>query len=197
MAFDTVQSERVGPEMTPQFHAKITKVAQLHSIARLQFIGDLKITGTSTERQKRSEDLAPALVMISGNSLVFSRKTITSTGFYRCCAPGASAPVVVKNLSPNSAFIHQSSPIVAPKIQEELSGIQWVLKGRSKRNAVGIPGGFGGDAGFFFRKRLGSGSLSPFPLLGGRFGCHCQQNCYSSRVVLGELMSGKKKGTQT
>ena len=27
-------------------------------------------------------------------------KSISSTGFYRCCAPGASAPVVVKNQSP-------------------------------------------------------------------------------------------------
>ena len=54
----------------------------------------------STERQKRSQILAPALVIVSGNSLVFSRKIITSTGFYRYCAPGASAPVVVKNQSP-------------------------------------------------------------------------------------------------
>ena len=36
------------------------------------------------------------LVRISGNFLVFPRKIITSTGFYRCCAAGASAPVVVK-----------------------------------------------------------------------------------------------------
>ena len=58
-------------------------------------IGDLKITSTSTERQKRSQNLAPVLVIISGNSLVFSRKIITSTtGFYRCCAAGAPAPVV-------------------------------------------------------------------------------------------------------
>ena len=63
-------------------------------------IGDLEITSTSTERQKRSQNLAPVLVIISGNSLVFSRKNITSTGFYRCCTPGASAPVVVKNQSP-------------------------------------------------------------------------------------------------
>ena len=34
---------------------------------------------------------------MSGNSLVFSRKIIPSTGFYRCCAPRASAPVVVKS----------------------------------------------------------------------------------------------------
>ena len=63
-------------------------------------LGDLKITSTSTERQKRSQCLAPVLVIISGNSLVFSRKLITSIGFYRCCAPGASAPVVVKHQSP-------------------------------------------------------------------------------------------------
>ena len=63
-------------------------------------LGDLKITSASTERQKRSQNLAPVLAIISGNSLVFSRKIITSTGFYRCCAPGASAPVVVKNQSP-------------------------------------------------------------------------------------------------
>ena len=65
-------------------------------------LGDLKITSTSPERQKRSGNLAPVLVIISGNSLVFSRKIITSTGFYRCCAPGASAPVVVKNQSPRN-----------------------------------------------------------------------------------------------
>ena len=35
--------------------------------------------------------------------MVFSRKIITSTGFYRCCAPGASAPVPVKNQSPSIA----------------------------------------------------------------------------------------------
>ena len=50
--------------------------------------------------KKRSQSLAPVLVIISGNSLVFSRKIITSTGFYRCCAAGASAPVVVKIQSP-------------------------------------------------------------------------------------------------
>ena len=59
-----------------------------------------KITSTSTERQKRSQILAPALVIISENSLVYSKKSSTGAGFYRCCAPGASAPVVVKNQSP-------------------------------------------------------------------------------------------------
>ena len=67
-------------------------------------VGDLKITSTSTERQKRSQNSAPVLVIIFGNSLVFSRKIITSTGFYRYCAPGASAPVVVKNQSPIKVY---------------------------------------------------------------------------------------------
>ena len=49
----------------------------------------------STERQKGCQNLAPVLVIISGNSLVFSRKSIISTGFYRCDAPHASAPAVV------------------------------------------------------------------------------------------------------
>ena len=55
-----------------------------------------KITSTSTERQKRSQNSAPVLVIISGNSLLFFWKIITGTGFYRCCAAGASAPVLVK-----------------------------------------------------------------------------------------------------
>ena len=59
-----------------------------------------KITSTSTERQKRCQNLAPVPVIISGNSLAFSREIITSAGFYWCCAAGASAPVVVKNQSP-------------------------------------------------------------------------------------------------
>ena len=50
-------------------------------------VGDLKITSTSTERQKRSQNLAPALVILSGNSLVFSRKIITSAGFCRVLRP--------------------------------------------------------------------------------------------------------------
>ena len=72
----------------------------------LMGIGDLKITSTSTERHKRSQNLAPVLGIISGNSLVFSRKIISSTGFYRCCAPGASAPVVVKmSVSRGKSFL--------------------------------------------------------------------------------------------
>ena len=41
-------------------------------------VGDLRITSTSTERQKRSQNLAPVLVIISGNSLVFSWNIITA-----------------------------------------------------------------------------------------------------------------------
>ena len=48
---------------------------------------ETQITSTSTERQKRRQNLALALVIISGNSLVFSRKMITSTGFYRRLRP--------------------------------------------------------------------------------------------------------------
>ena len=66
----------------------------------IAFLRRLKTTSASTERQKRSQNLAPVLVILSGNSLVFSRKMITSTGFYRCCAAGAS---VVKNQSPISS----------------------------------------------------------------------------------------------
>ena len=41
----------------------------------------------------------------SCNPLVFSRKiVITSTGFYRCCAADASAPVVVINQSPRNTI---------------------------------------------------------------------------------------------
>ena len=43
--------------------------------------------------QKRSQSFSTS----TGNNLwefsVFSTKMITSTGFYQCCAPGASAPV--------------------------------------------------------------------------------------------------------
>ena len=34
------------------------------------------MTSTSTEKQKRSQNLLPVLVIISGNSLVFSRKLL-------------------------------------------------------------------------------------------------------------------------
>ena len=41
-----------------------------------ELIRDLEITCTSTERQKRSQNLAPVLVIISGNSLVFLGKCL-------------------------------------------------------------------------------------------------------------------------
>ena len=41
----------------------------------------------STAGQKFHEILAPLLVIFSGNPLVFSRKIITSSGFYRHCPP--------------------------------------------------------------------------------------------------------------
>ena len=41
----------------------------------------------STEGQKFHHNLAPVLVMMSGESLEISRETITSTDFYRYCAP--------------------------------------------------------------------------------------------------------------
>ena len=45
------------------------------------------MTRTSTERQKRSQNVAPVLVIISGNSLVFSGRIITSTGFLPVLRP--------------------------------------------------------------------------------------------------------------
>ena len=75
----------------------------------------------SIEGQKFPENLAPVVAIISGNSLVFSRRIITSTGFYRYCAPGASAPVVAKNQSPKQVFVnvvyvdHFSEPLTRRK----------------------------------------------------------------------------------
>ena len=77
-------------------------------------LGTSKITSTSTEGQKLHENLAPVLVIISGKSLVFSRKIITSTGFYRYCAPDASAPVVVINESPIVIDFFTSHPLKWP-----------------------------------------------------------------------------------
>ena len=64
----------------------------------------------------------PLLAMISGNSLAFSRKRITSTGFYRCCAPGASAPVVVKNQSPRYGVSVAGRDVLKAKIRCNLCG---------------------------------------------------------------------------
>ena len=88
-----------------------------------QKFGDWKITSTSTERQNRSQNLAPVLVIISGNSLVFSRKIFASAGFLPVLRPGASAPVVVKNQSPKNT--RQTSRITLPHV------IFWELSIRS------------------------------------------------------------------
>ena len=83
---------RVGPSKTLRAQRlkkfKILKFSsEIENFKRATHHRRVKITSASTERQKRSQNLAPVLVIISGNSLVFSRKIITSTGFYRCCAP--------------------------------------------------------------------------------------------------------------
>ena len=57
---------------------------------------NLKDYQYSAEGQKLHQHLAPVLVITLWNSLVFSRKMTTSTDFCRCCAPDASALVVVK-----------------------------------------------------------------------------------------------------
>ena len=51
------------------------------------FIGDLKFTSASTERQKSSQNLAPVLVMISGNSLVFCRNLLPVLVFTGAAPP--------------------------------------------------------------------------------------------------------------
>ena len=64
-------------------------------------------------RQKRCQSLAPVLVIIFGNSLVFSRKNMTSTGFYRCCAPRrcqSLAPVLVIISGNSLVFSRKSMP---------------------------------------------------------------------------------------
>ena len=71
----------------------------------------------STEGQKRHQNLATALVIIWGKSLVFSRKTITSTGFLPVLRLDASAPVVVKKTwlpRGPSFFFQNDSPTKGP-----------------------------------------------------------------------------------
>ena len=77
----------------------LLSVSDLLASARVEKLGDLNITSASTERQKRSQNLAPVLVINSGNSLVFSRKIITSTGFYRCSPPRRVSTSSGKNQS--------------------------------------------------------------------------------------------------
>ena len=64
------------------------------------FMSEPKNYQYSTEGQRFHENLALVLVIISWKSLVSSRKTITSTGFYKYFAPDTSARVVVINESP-------------------------------------------------------------------------------------------------
>ena len=66
--------------------AAILRSAPRFQIARF-YIRSLKNYQCSTEGQKLQQNLAPVLAIISGTSLVFSRKIVTSSGFYRCCAP--------------------------------------------------------------------------------------------------------------
>ena len=69
--------------------------------------------------------------MTSGNSPVFSRKIITSTGFYRCCAPRASAPVVVKNQSPTGFFL---SSLIS-ETGEQKPPVRLTFRGVREKNA--------------------------------------------------------------
>ena len=93
-----------------------------------------------TEGQKLHENSAPVLVIISGNSLVLSRKIITSTGFYRYCAADASAPVVVINQSPH----------LSPKFLEKIGQKSFLEK--RVLTAAGRHQKFARKA-LFFRKR--------------------------------------------
>ena len=67
------------PFVTPPFAAT--------QKALLRFFGAWQITRNSTERQKYHQTSAPVLVIISRNSLAFSRKLLPVLVFNRCCAP--------------------------------------------------------------------------------------------------------------
>ena len=70
-------SESVFPEIGVVPRLLINHLNFFHFI----FLGDFKISSTSTERQKRSQNLAPVLVIISGNSLVLRPRCVsTSSG---------------------------------------------------------------------------------------------------------------------
>ena len=67
----------------------------------------LKNYQDSTEGQKFRQNLAPVMVIISGNSLAFSRKLLSVLVIIlRHCAPDAPAPVV-KNQSPREDSTEQ------------------------------------------------------------------------------------------
>ena len=73
-------------------------------------VGDLKITSASTERRKRSQNLAPVLVIIAGNSLVFLSRTINSRGLTWLKTKGFS----VTGLQHYSALRSLSTVIASP-----------------------------------------------------------------------------------
>ena len=60
---------------------------QLASSVLVAMFGDETITSTSNERQKRSQYLAPVLVIISENSLVFSRRILPALVFTSAAPP--------------------------------------------------------------------------------------------------------------
>ena len=65
------------------------KLSHIADVCR--FLQSLPFLGTKELpvqywKSEKSPNLAPVLVIVSGNSLVFSRTVITSTVFYRCCA---------------------------------------------------------------------------------------------------------------
>ena len=90
-------------------------LALLSDSLRMWFdiLGDLKITSTGTEGQKRSKHLAPVLVIISGNSLVFSRKIITSTGFTGAAPPARQHQCGKKSVSHIRIALSHVRPISA------------------------------------------------------------------------------------
>ena len=87
-------------------------------------IGDLEITSASNERQKRSQNLAPVLVIISGNSLAFSRKMITSTVFFFC---PVLRPWRVSTSSGNKSVSHPEGPNL-----ENKTNLAWSFQFRLK-----------------------------------------------------------------
>ena len=66
------------------------------------------------------------------NSLAFSRKIITSTGFYRCCALDAPAPVVVKFGLPFMCFFR----VIPYGGEKHINKIPPKIPGQSRENFV-------------------------------------------------------------
>ena len=68
-------------------HMLFVQALQCWKAASIQSFRSLKNDQYSTEGQISLKNLAPVLVMNSGNSLVFSRKIVASTGFYPILRP--------------------------------------------------------------------------------------------------------------